>query len=246
MGAALVLCSAEAARRHGVPEDRFVYLHAATDVLRTEPMAERAQLHDEPALGAAGRRALELAGCAADDVEHVDLYSCFPSSVQIAAAELGFDLERELSVTGGLTFSGGPFNSYVMHSLSKLVERLRADPDALGFASGVGGYMAKHAFGVYGAAPPRAGFRYEDCTEAVRPIPTRPFGLDLDGPAVVESFAQIQAPQTGEPTVLAACLREDGHRTFATNADPAVAAALAREELCGRAVQVRDGAWEPA
>lgn len=246
MGAALVLCSAEAARRHGVPEERMVYLHAATDVLRTAPLAERAHLHDEPALGAGGRRALALAGCGPGDVAHVDLYSCFPAAVQIAADELGFDPARELTVTGGLGFSGGPFNSYVMHSLAKLVERLRETPGALGFASGIGGYMAKHAFGVYGSAPPERGFRYQDCTDAVQPLPTRPFAHDLDGPARIETFACVPAPDGGEPALLAVCLRDDGTRTAALNADPALVESVAREELCGRAVRVRGGLWEAA
>jgi acetyl-CoA C-acetyltransferase len=40
-------------------------------------------------------------------VTHVDLYSCFPSAVQIAAAEIGCPTQRDLTVTGGLTFAGG-------------------------------------------------------------------------------------------------------------------------------------------
>ena len=35
---------------------------------------------------------LELAGVGVDDIDHVDVYSCFPSAVQVAAAELGLPL----------------------------------------------------------------------------------------------------------------------------------------------------------
>ena len=42
-----------------------------------------------PAIRIGGRRALELAGIGIDDIDLIDVYSCFPSAVQVAAAELG-------------------------------------------------------------------------------------------------------------------------------------------------------------
>ena len=48
---------------------------------------------DTPAIRIGGRRALELAGIGIDDVALVDLYSCFPSAVQLGAASLGLDLD---------------------------------------------------------------------------------------------------------------------------------------------------------
>ena len=40
-------------------------------------------------------------------------------------AELGLPEDRELTVTGGLTFGGGPLNDYVMHSVARTVDLLR-------------------------------------------------------------------------------------------------------------------------
>ena len=37
---------------------------------------------------------------------------------------------RPLTVTGGLTFAGGPWNNYVTHSIATMAERLVADPGA--------------------------------------------------------------------------------------------------------------------
>lgn len=248
MSAALILCSVEAARRHGVPEDRWVYPHAATDALVTLPLAERHAYHDQPIIGIAARRALELAGREPSEIEHVDLYSCFPAAVQIAASEIGFDADRELSVTGGLTWCGGPFNSYVMHSLASMMLRLREDPGSTGFVSSVGGYMAKHAFGVYGCEPPQAGFRHEDCSEAAASLPTRRWDPDYTGPARVESFAQIGSPEgvDAADVVLASLTSDDGRRSFAVHPDPALLESAAREELCGREARVADGRFELA
>lgn len=239
--AALILCSLETARRSGVPEERLVFPQVGTDAACGAGVPERIAYHDEPVLARAGRRALELADAAPADFEHVDLYSCFPSAVQIAAAELGFDLARELTITGGLTFAGGPFNSYVLHVIATAVERLRAAPGGRAFVSSVGGYMAKHAFGVYGSEPRRGGFAHA-CLDAEAERFERRVGLeDYTGSVRVESFAVLSGPE-GEPDrLLLSCLADDGSRAFGTSADPALLAAIAREELCGRRGRLRGG-----
>jgi acetyl-CoA C-acetyltransferase len=212
-------------------------------VFETTPVGVRATLHDQAAIRAAGRRALALAGVDAEQVAHVDLYSCFPSAVQIAAAEVGFAPERDLTVTGGLTFAGGPFNSYVMHSLATLVGRLREDPGSYGVASGIGGYMSKHAWGVYSSAPPAAGYRYEDVTERAR-CETVIWDEDYTGDVVVEAFTHLPARDSDEGEddyLLAACRIGDGRRTWATTDDPDLLRAMQHEEIGGRAGRVRPG-----
>ena len=242
--AALVLCSVEAAQRHGVPEDRWVYPHSATDVLATVPGPERGHLHSQPAIGLGGGRALALADRAPEAIDHVDLYSCFPSAVQIGAAELGFPLERDLTLTGGLTFGGGPFNSGVLHALATLVGRLREARETTGFVSAIGGYMSKHAFGVFAGIPAPRGFQYEDCTEAALALPSRPTREGFEGCATVEAYAQRAADQgVPEDGVLVSALSDDGTRVFGRSEDPELFAAVETEELCGRSVEIRDGSF---
>jgi acetyl-CoA C-acetyltransferase len=244
LGAALILCSAEAARRHGIPESRWIYPHACTDVFETTPLGVRAALHDQAAIRAAGRRALELAGVAAEQVAYVDLYSCFPAAVQIAAAEVGLAADRDLTVTGGLTFAGGPFNSYVMHSLATLVDRLRGDPGSVGIASGIGGYMAKHSWGVYSSAPPAVGYRYEDVTAQAQ-SETVVWDEDYTGEVTVEAFTHLPARDGGDDGeddyLLAACRIGPGRRTWATTDDPDLLRVMQHEELGGRTGRVRPG-----
>jgi acetyl-CoA C-acetyltransferase len=154
--AAILLTSAERADALGVPRDRWVFPLAGTDTV--EPFVSlRHDLHRSPAIRVGGRRVLELAGIGIDDVAHVDLYSCFPSAVQIGAAELGLDIERPLTVTGGLTFAGGPWNDYVTHAIATMVEVVRADPGSIGLCSANGGLVSKHAFGLYSTEPPSTG-----------------------------------------------------------------------------------------
>ncbi len=244
LGAALILCSVEAAERHGIPRERWVFPHAATDVFESTPMGVRDTFHDQAAIRAAGRRCLELADTAADQLAHVDLYSCFPAAVQIAAAEVGLSLDRDLTVTGGLTFAGGPFNSYVMHALATLMDRLRADPGSRGLSTGIGGYMAKHAWGVYSSEPPPDGFRYEDVTAHAR-SKTVVWDEDYTGDVTVETFTHMPARDAGDDGeddhLLAACRIDEGRRTWATTDDPGLIEAMQREELVGRRGRVRPG-----
>ncbi len=107
---ALILCSAEAAAANGVRRDRWVFAHASAFASDEWFMTERAELASSPAIATAGSSALEHAGLTIDEVAYIDLYSCFPSAVQIAATELGVTStdDRPLTLTGGLTFAGGP------------------------------------------------------------------------------------------------------------------------------------------
>ncbi len=84
-GAGVILCSAERAESLGVPRDRWVFPHSGTDAHDHYYVTERDDLGSSPAIRLAGRAAFELAGVGVDDLAHVDLYSCFPSAVEIAA-----------------------------------------------------------------------------------------------------------------------------------------------------------------
>ena len=126
--AALILCSAGLARNLGVPADRWIHPWAATEARDTYAVSNRDNLHTSPGIRIAGGRCLELAGVDVDAIDQVDIYSCFPSAVQVSAAELGISEARPLTVTGGLTFGGGPLNNYVMHAIARMAEVLREEP----------------------------------------------------------------------------------------------------------------------
>ena len=120
-GAALLLTSAGEARRLGIAGGPLgLPAGAAATRPTTGSSPSASNYHTSPAIRAAGARALSMAGVAIDDVAHFDLYSCFPSAVQIARDMLGIapDDPRPLTVTGGLPYFGGPGNNYVTHSIA--------------------------------------------------------------------------------------------------------------------------------
>jgi acetyl-CoA C-acetyltransferase len=238
-GAALLMCSVEAAERAGVPRDRWVFPHSGADAHDTDAVSHRGDLHSSPAIRAVGRQALAHAGVGIDDVTHVDLYSCFPSAVQIAARELSLpddDPTRPLTVTGGLSFAGGPWNNYVTHSIATMVGILRDDPGSVGLCSANGGFITKHAIGVYSTEPPADGFKWSNAQDETDRL-TQPRDVapeDYDGDVTVESWT-VMHNREGEPeNGIVAALLPDGRRTWGTTQADDVLKAMTVEEFIGR------------
>ncbi|OBG23622.1 acetyl-CoA acetyltransferase [Mycolicibacterium celeriflavum] len=239
--AALVLTSAEKAAHLQIPRDRWIFPHSGTDAHDTYAIGERAEFYTSPAIRIAGRRALQLAGLGIDDVELVDLYSCFPSAVQVAANELGLpigDTARPLTVTGGLTFAGGPWNNYVTHSIATMAERLATRPGQRGLITANGGYLTKHSFGVYSAEPPAHEFRWEDVQSEVDREPTRTGLVEWSGVGTVETWTTPFSREGSPEKAFLAVRTPEGSRVLAVITDRAEAAATVDDDIAGAKVQV--------
>lgn len=237
--AALILCSEDKARALGIPKDKWIYPWSGTDAHDHYFVSNRDNLYSSPAIRIAGSRALELAGLTVEALDHVDVYSCFPVAVEVAAAELGLDTSRPLTVTGGLTFAGGPLNNYVMHSIATMAERLRADQGSKGLITANGGYLTKHAFGVYSAEPPPSPFRHADTQAEVDATPSREVAADAQSEATVESYTVMygaEGPSVGHLTALL----PDGRRAWAHCQDRDILDAMTREEFCGHPVRLAE------
>ncbi len=227
--AALVLCSAQAATAAGIPEDRWVFVTATAGAHDHWFPGERDDLSRSPAIAAVGTAALGHAGLSVDEINHLDLYSCFPVAVQVAGRELGIDLDapgRAPTVTGGLTFAGGPANAYVLHSLATLVGRLRGRTGEHGLATAVGWYMTKHGAAVLSSDPPARPFAALDVQAEVDGLPRRSLTTAPIADAPVEAYTAIH-DHTGAATMaIVSVLDPDGARGLAKTHDPAVITAF--------------------
>ncbi len=245
MGACLVLTSYERARELGVAEEKMVFPQCAAEADDHWFVSERPDLDASPAMGAVWGALREFG--VDGSVELVDLYSCFPTVVQTAAEVIGldpFDAARPPTVTGGLTFAGGPGNNYVTHAIATMVERLRARPEATGLVTGLGWFSTEHAWGAYRAAPPPAGFRWRDARAAVDATP-RVEVTSGDGPLVVETYT-VTHRSDGSFERLVVCGRQaDGRRRWAHSEDPDLCAGAEEHELLGTRLAVRDGRVRP-
>ncbi|MEW9551894.1 acetyl-CoA acetyltransferase [Nonomuraea sp. NPDC050783] len=240
-GAAVLLMSAGRARRLGVPEDRWVFLHGHAD-LRERDLLDRADLSRGPASVMAVRHALELAGIGVADLTAIDLYSCFPIAVSHVCDGLGLpaDGSRELTVTGGLPFFGGAGNNYSMHAIAEVVGRLRAAPGTYGLVGANGGMLSKYSAGVYSTAP--APWRPDRCAALQAEIdswPAVPHTVRADGRATIETCT-VKHGRGGRRTgIVIGRLEADGRRFLATADDDRTLDLLSTGEPFGQRVHAR-------
>lgn len=240
LGSALLVCSAEAAAAAGVARDRMVFPQVIVGCHETWLVANRDRLDRARALEAAAAVVHERLGLGADDYEHVDLYSCFPSIVQISSHVFGFG-ERPLTVTGGLGFAGAAVGNAVGHAMAAMVDRVRGG--GRGLIHGNGGVATKHSVGVYDTEPPADGFAWIDCQDRIDHGERPALAADREGPVTIEA-ATVVYDREGPAHVLAAVLDDAGARGWvkvpAAGADgfgvdgAAVAAEVEQTGIAGR------------
>lgn len=235
-GAAVVVCSAAAAERAGIPADRWVFPWSAAGAADAYP-TNRWAFDESPAMRLSARRAIDLAALGVDDCALVDLYSCFPSAVQVAQRELGVAVDRPFTITGGLTFAAGPLNCYCLLALVRAVGLLRDAPEQRALLTGNGGYFTKHSMLVLGGSPPN-GFQVGSAQAAVDALPTRPDPVGPAARARLEAYTVTFDRERRPERAILACLDADGCRHWAESYDAELVTALLDADLCGSTVEI--------
>lgn len=242
-GAAVLLMSLAAARRLGVPEDRYVFLHGRADTVE-QSILDRPDLGDSPAAVLAVTHALEVAGISADDLAHLDLYSCYPIAVSVVADGLGLSADdpRGLTATGGLPFFGGAGNNYSMHGIAEIATRLRADRGAYGLVGANGGMLSKYSAGVYSTTPrPWPVVDSAELQDRLDAAPKASVAPSPSGWATIETYT-VKHERSGPVGIVIGRLESDGRRFIASTVagDPDVTGLLTGEaEPLGARVYVR-------
>ena len=238
MSAALIICSAEKAQSLGIPRDRWVFPQSGSDAHEHAFVSNREHFWKTPAIELAGRRVLELAGLSIGDIGIIDLYSCFPSAVQLGAQSLGLDIDSQLTRTGGLPFAGGPWNNYVMHAIATVMNDLRAAPGEKALVWGNGGYTTKHAFGVYATEPPANGFTYDYPQDRIDALPRRDLASPADaaGRATIEGYSVMHDRDGVPERIIASCLLADGRRAWGDSTDASLGREMCTTEFVGSTV----------
>jgi acetyl-CoA C-acetyltransferase len=240
-GAAVLLMSVAAARRLGVPEDRWVFLHGHADLSERDLM-DRADLSASPAAVMAARHALEIAGIGAADLDWNDLYSCFPAPVFNICDGLGLapDDPRGLTLTGGLPFFGGAGNNYSMHAIAETVQRARSGPGSFGFVGANGGFMSKYSAGVYSTTPTEwRADRSPDLQAEIDGWAAPSQAVHADGWAVIETYTVTYRRDGLRNGIVIGRLEADGRRFIANGDDTALLDLLTMGEPGGARVYAR-------
>ena len=246
MAAAVVVASTQVADELGVPDERRVHLRGWCYGTDPTYLAEHESFAAVPGMAVTTTEALRVAGVGIDDVAHLDLYSCFPSSLHHAADALGIDPVdgRCLTVTGGLPYFGGPGSGYGTHAVATMVDVLRADPGSLGLTTGVGMHMTKHAAALWSTAPPVGALPAPD-QAAVQAVldarPRRTIVPAATGPATVATYSVVHGRDGAPEWALVVADLPSGERCYARAVGAELLAALEADEWVGRPIVLRDG-----
>jgi acetyl-CoA C-acetyltransferase len=244
MSAAQIVLSKAKADALGIPEDKRVYPWTycyADDPVDTAP---RADLWRSPAMAAASKAVLEAAGVSIDKVNYIDLYSCFPAAVNFARDALGISDRPgdQVTLTGGLPYAGGPAASYVCTSITKLVDRLKADRDGIGLISGLGMMMSNHCYGLFGTRPLENLAQVDEAAvqAALDAIPLKLVRTDYTGPCTIATYTTIH-DRNGDATAAAAIVDlPDGSRAYARILDEGLIAEAIQIEMIGRKMEMAE------
>ncbi|HMT26243.1 MAG TPA: hypothetical protein PKD07_18085 [Microthrixaceae bacterium] len=245
MASAAIVCSAATAAELGVATDRWVFLHGGSDA-KDPFMSNRTSFVTSEAIRWGGPAALAAAGVGIDDLTRVDLYSCFPAAVEIAARELGIDpLDpgREPTVWGGLCFAGGPWNNPVGHAIAAMVEHLRSDGEGFGLVTANGGNIQKHSFGVYSPTPPRRPFTAATPAHDLAPEPVEVVE-EWNGTADLETWTVMHGRDGSPEHAIAVARTREGSRAWATSGSAEVMARLEAGDLIGTPIEIRGDIFE--
>nr|WP_295662528.1 acetyl-CoA acetyltransferase [Polymorphobacter sp.] len=242
--AALVMMSTAAADAAGVPHDKRVYLHGCADTHEHILVSDRVDLSTSPSIRIGAAHALAHAGIGVGDLRAIELYSCFPVAVEIAADMIGLahDDPRGLTLTGGLPYFGGPGNNYSMHGIAEMVARCRSERDAWGLVFANGGYLTKSSFGVYSARPTAGAWSRTDPAVYQAEIDAEPgpgFTETPDGAATVEAFTVVHDKGVPAFAIVVGRQASDNRRFLAQTREGL--AAMIDTQVVGRSFTVTTG-----
>ncbi len=242
--AAILVCSAARATEAGLDPRRWIFPLSAAESKHVVPLARQRSLHSHPGTVRTGERARSLAGVASTDVTAAELYSCFPAAIQSFARDLELSADCAPTVTGSMTFAGGPFNHASIEGVARMVEVLREQDSAhatdrhVGVVSNLSGIFGKQACALFSGAPNESGYVCDDITAEVaeEDVPV-PMDEDYLGPVTVVGYTVV-FDKEGPTHAIAICDTPDGARTVGRSEDAELLAAMMREEHCGRTVTI--------
>lgn len=237
---ALLFMSQRKAESLGVARDRWVFPLASTEANHMVPVSARAALGACPGAVIAGHEALQGAGVRAQALDFVDLYSCFPIALLLYAQALGLQQGRDLSVTGGMPFGGGPYNNYVLQSTARMAQLLR-EHGGTGLTSSVSGIVTKQGFGIWSSHAPGRPFHWADVTSRVaKEVEVREVVQGVEGLGRIAGYTVLGSKNSPATGIAIVDLR-DGRRAVAVSTDEPLLALLQSTERVGAPVQLMAG-----
>ena len=238
-GAALLLCSIGKAKQLGIPESRWIYLHGLAEGSELE-LTRRPDPGVSPMAGMVADKALATAGITVADIDLIDIYSCFPCAVTAIAMHLGLPIDgsRQLTLTGGLPYFGGPGNNYSMHALAEAVWQSRKAPKSFAMVTANGGMLSKHASGIYSRRPSNIDWANTETHISSNELPACQVCADPKSGVIVSYTVFHDREDRAHAMIIGETI--DGERFVSSTAkdDNATALAMLAQDPTGKKVKV--------
>ena len=236
---ALVMMSAKKAREMEIPQSKWVFMHAGACVNEIFHISNRIDYHSSPAIKACTESVFDLSGTTQRDMDFLDIYSCFPSAVQIAIKEMGIEPSdpRDLTLTGGLPYFGGPGNSYVLNSMASMMEKCRQNPNKFTLVTANGWYLTKHGAGIFSSKPFEGEWdQVVDTTkmqERINEMEKPNFTETPEGEAIIETYTVVHSREGAEKAIVIGRLKDGTRFLSNTEKDPNIFNKMMNEEMLG-------------
>ena len=148
--AGLIICSSKVADLLNIDKSKRVYLLASSENNFMIPTLLRPNLSKSYGMNLAAEFILNI--CKENNISEIiyDLYSCFPAAVEMFGEALKIKNISQSSITGGMSFAGGPLNSYVLNSTVQMIRKIRSEENKYGIVTGISGMMTKQSFALWG------------------------------------------------------------------------------------------------
>ncbi len=222
-GVALIICTEELARRRGIDFDAILYPQVALDTSWGLSLSRRAEPHRWQTMNVLGAAASEHLG---DDVASIptsEIYSCFPAAVRIQQRELTLPVDGTPTVTGGMSFAGGPLNHFTYMATAAIARQMAGSTSSNALITTVSGLLTKGGLMVWGKEPHPDGALVADVAADARAATATVGVEDFDASLTPEDTDRVLgATVTGgfDPRLITLCRHEGRNAITSTPAGP--------------------------
>jgi len=242
--ASLIMMSEEKANQFKIPKEKRIYLHGCADINEVWNVTERPELHSSEAIKLMGEKAFSMSKWNIDEIDFIDLYSCFPSMVELGREALGIGLndKRNLTVTGGLPYFGGAGNNYVTHSIATIMDKLRENQGSKGLCTSNGWFATKHGIGLYSSEPFEGEWKRENPESYQKNIDNLPKPIVEENPlgdAKIETYTVANGRDGPQMGIIIGRLNKNNNRFIAITKNDSDLDKLMTEECLNRDCSVK-------
>ena len=237
---ALILCSEDIADKLNIPSKKRIYPLASSENNHMLALIQRENLVNPPGMKLAAKYIKNVLSSLNRDIDYCDLYSCFPIAVQMFCDSLELNQSSPLTITGGMSFAGGPLNHYVLSSTTQLIDKLRENSNKVGLITGVSGLMTKQSYALW-SDKYFDNFSYVDVTSKAKEF-DKPLSLSnkKSGTATIVGYTILLDENKNKKAVIYAELN-DKKRLILNSKNLEAIESMENTEWVGKKIKFRNG-----